>query len=244
MARFFVSASNIFGGVAYLSGRDAEHIRVLRIRRGETFTVCDGAGTDYTCRLTKNDGEGVEAEILGKSPSSGEPSVDCTVYAAFSKGDRPDFTVQKCVEMGASGIVFFPSARCVAKHDGVSLIKKLNRWQKIAEEAAKQCGRGKVPEIKAAPGFDSAVKSAAAADVPLFLYELEQSLSLKAALEEKPGFKTVSIVTGPEGGFEPEEASAAVDAGMRSVTVGKRILRCETAPMCALAGVLFFTGDM
>lgn len=240
MARFFIAASNIFGGVAALSAADAEHLRVLRIRRGETFTVCDGAGTDYTCRL----GEDGSVEITGSSPSVGEPSVKVRVFAAYSKGDRMDFTVQKCVELGAHEIILFPSSRCIARPDDAGAPKKLARWQRISEEAAKQSGRGIIPAVSALPTFESAVGAAKSAGLPLFLYEDERETTLKSALASAEDLACVSVMTGPEGGFEPSEAAYAKRSGMLSVTLGPRILRCETAPMCAVAAVMLFSGNM
>lgn len=242
MPRFFITASNVFGDVAYLDAKTVEHLRVLRIRQGEKFIVCDGEGVDYVCRLTgKSDGS---AEIIEKRPTSGEPSVDVSVFAAFSKGDRTDTVIQKCVEMGAKDITFFPSARCVARPDEKSLIKKQNRWQAIALEAAKQSERGVVPKVYVHTAFDAAVAAAAKAELPLFLYENEREFGLRAALEARPGAKTISIFSGPEGGFEETEAAFAAECGLLSVTLGPRILRCETAPMCALSAIMFFTGNL
>ncbi len=244
MPRFFITASNIFGGTAYLSAQDIEHMRVLRIRRGEIFTVCDSNGTDYTCRLDESDPTGMSAEIISASPSRGEPSVSCTIYAAFSKGDKMDSVIQKCVELGANGIVVFPSARCVSKPDGAALLKKLNRWQRIAAEAAKQSERGMIPQVSAVATFKDAVSLASKADVPLFLYENERKLGIVSALEVRKDAKTVSIVTGPEGGFEQDEVEAALGYGMISASLGTRILRCETAPVVALSAVMCLTGNL
>jgi len=244
MSRFFITASNIFGGMAYLSKEDADHIKVLRIRKGEIFTVCDGNGTDYTCRLSDNDGEDLCVEIVDKTPSPGEPNVKCSVFAAFSKGDKLESVIQKSVELGASEIVAFPSKRCVSKPEGVSLLRKTERWQKIAKEAAKQSERGIVPLVSVMPTYENAVKKAAEAELPIFCYEEEKSHSLKAALEQAGEIKTVSIFTGPEGGFEPSEAALAVQYGMKSVTLGPRILRCETAPVSVLSAVMLFTDNM
>lgn len=244
MARFFIAASNIFGGVAYLNAEEAEHIRVLRIRSGETFTVCDGNGNDYVCRLGEKTSDGISAEILETLPSTGEPGVECTVYAALPKGDKAETIIQKSVELGAASIVFFPSARCVSRPSEASLISKLGRWQKIAAEAAKQSGRGRIPTVSALSSFVLAMDEAAKTDLPLFLYEDEQGLSLRAAIEGKPDAKTVSVVTGPEGGFEKEEVEAAKQAGLLSVSLGKRILRCETAPLAALTAVMLMSGNL
>ncbi len=243
MPRFFVAASNIFGGIAYLNAKEIEHIRALRIRHGESFTVCDGDGKDYTCRLTKLTPDGAEAEVIDILPSTGEPSVFSTVYIAYAKGDRLETAVQKSVELGATEIVLFPSARCVSKPENLSVVHKTGRLQKIAEEAAKQSGRGKIPWVKAASSFENAVQSAAKSDLPLFLYENEKQQSLKEVLNNSD-YQSVSIMTGPEGGFEPEEAAYAVENGMKSLSIGPRILRCETAPLAALAAVMYHTDNM
>jgi 16S rRNA (uracil1498-N3)-methyltransferase len=244
MPRFFVAASNIFGGIAYLNAKEIEHIKALRIRHDESFTVCDGDGKDYTCRLTKLTPDGAEAEIVDSAPSKGEPSVFCTVYAAYAKGDKLETIVQKAVELGASEIVLFPSARCVSKPETLSVVHKTGRLQKIAEEAAKQSGRGKIPWVTAVSSFENAVQSAVKSGLSLFLYEDEKQLSLKDALNDSAEYKKIALMTGPEGGFEPEEAAYAVQNGMHSVSVGPRILRCETAPLAALAAVMYHTGNM
>lgn len=244
MARFFVAASNIFGGIAYLNGKDLDHIKALRIRDGEEFTVCDGDGTDYSCVLSMVDGQSAQARILETAPSRGEPTVQCTVYAAYSKGDKLEHVVQKAVELGASAVVLFPCRRCVSRPEGAALIKKTARLEKIAEEAAKQCGRGRIPRVSTVPDFQTAIKAASSAELPLFCYEDERHTLLKQAIEGCGEIKTASVVTGPEGGFEPEEAELACSLGMISVTMGPRILRCETAPLCALTAVMYSTGNL
>ena len=245
MARFFVAASNLFGGAAYLNKTELEHIKVLRLRQGEVFTVCDGNGTDYTCELTKNEDGELVGRILDKQPSKGEPSVDVTVYAALAKGDRNEKVIQKCVELGAREIVIFPSARCIVKLEGdAATAKKADRWQKIALEAAQQCGRGIIPIVKYVTSFELAVDLAAGAELALFLYENEDRLGIHDAVVSHADAKTISIFTGPEGGFEPWEAEYAQKHGMTSVTLGPRILRCETAPMCGVVAAMLLTGNL
>lgn len=243
MPRFFIATSNIFGGVAYLNAKEIEHLRALRIRHGESFTLCDGDGRDYTCKLVKVTPEGAEAEIIEVLPTVSEPTVTCTVYVAFAKGDKLETVVQKSVELGATGIVIYPSARCVSKPEGLSVLHKTGRLQKIAEEAAKQSGRGLIPIVATEPAFHHAVFAARKADLPLFLYEGETALHLKDALNSKTDIKSVSVMTGPEGGFDPEEAAFAAENGMLSVSLGPRILRCETAPLAALSAVMYHTGN-
>ncbi|MBP5165647.1 MAG: 16S rRNA (uracil(1498)-N(3))-methyltransferase [Oscillospiraceae bacterium] len=245
MPKFFIAASNIFGGMAYIEGKDAEHLRVLRLKRGEKLIVCDGEGNDYECRLTSSGPEGAEAEIIRVIPSRSEPDVFAQVYAAFPKGDKAETIVQKSVELGASRIVFFRSERCVSRPDAAAIIKKLERWNKISEEAAKQCGRASIPEVGIEQSFETMLEHASQAQLGLFFWEEEHLRSMKKTLEAAgDGITSVSIVTGPEGGFEKHEADTAEKAGLIPVSLGKRILRCETAPLCALAALMYHTNNL
>ena len=170
MARFFISASNMFGGIAYLSSAEREHIKVLRLRQGEIFTVCDGSGNDYTCKLEKTEDGDLCGRIIESQPSVGEPTVNVSVFAALAKGDKNETVIQKCVELGAHEIIIFPSARCVSRINGqAAALKKTERWQKISLEAAKQSGRGIVPQVRYVEDFNVAVAMAANAELPLFL---------------------------------------------------------------------------
>ena len=155
-----------------------------------------------------------------------------------------DYAVQKSVELGAHAIRLFPASRCVVRYEGKDVPKKLARLQKIALEAAKQSGRGIVPAVTMASDFRSAMTEAALAEQPLFFYENETGQNLRAVLERRPGFQSASLVIGPEGGFADEEAALALELGLSSVSLGARILRAETAPVAALAGVLFASGDL
>lgn len=239
MPRFFVGPEQILGEGVLLDVEDRRHLAVLRLTPEETITVCDGEGTDYICRYTGGDA----AEILARRPSTGEPSVDCTVYAAFSKGDRMDLVIQKSVELGAVRIVLFPSARCVARYEDKGLEKKLARWGKIALEAAKQSGRGRVPAVDAVSSFSEAVSDASTADTALFFYEDERQCGFREALEAGLPARRIALMTGPEGGFAPEEAALAREK-MQLCSLGPRILRCETAPVAALAAIMFARGEL
>ena len=240
MIRFFASPSDISGGYIRLSEEDAAHIRSLRLRPTELFTVCDGEGADHICRLGEHGA--TVAEIIETRRSRGEPSVSCCVYIALSKGHRLEYAVQKSVELGAAKIVIFSAARCVTVPGNME--KRITRLRRIALETAKQSGRGRIPEITAAESFRLAVEDAARAHLRLFCYEEEEKRSLKEALESGGEICTVSIITGPEGGFEPDEARLAAESGMQTVTLGPRILRCETAPAAVLAAVMLHTGNM
>lgn len=244
MPRFFIAAGNILGGVAYIEGKDIEHLKVLRIKRGEVFTVCDGKGRDFICRLKSADSKSAEAEIVEIKDSAGEPSVFCTMYAAFPKAEKAESIIQKTVELGASRIVFFPSSRCVSRPDETAALKKCIRWQKISEEAAKQCSRGIIPEVLVNMSFEKTIEQAAKSEMPLFFYEAKTDFTIKEALSSKQGYKEASLVTGPEGGFEEDEVKTAKENGMHITSMGSRILRCETAPICALASLMYHTDNL
>jgi len=260
MARFFTDSSNISGGIITLGAEDKAHIRSLRLRPNERFIVCDGEGTDYICKLAEpyadssNDeakslggkesrSAAAYAEIVETHPSSGEPSVVCTVFIAFAKGERLEYAIQKSIELGARDIMLFPSERCVSIPGDMN--KKAIRLQKIALETAKQCGRGIVPQVQVLDSLKEALDMAVRSDLALFPYECEEEFGLKQAMGKwGEDMKSVSIVTGPEGGFEPHEADLAKEIGMARVTLGKRILRCETAPVAVLSAVMFHTGNL
>lgn len=242
MARFFVAASNIFGGIAYIKGKDAEHARVLRLREGEIVVVCDGKGNEYSCRIKSSSPQEVTAEIVSEGPSAGEPDVACTVFAAWPKGDKAETIVQKSVELGAVKIVFFPSERCVSRPDADSAMKKCARLNKIAEEAAKQCGRGILPSVSCVASYAEMLSASSECAVRLFFYEGGGESLRDIFKRDNPA--SVAIVTGPEGGFEPSEAEMAKDCGLVPATLGNRILRCETAPPAALAAIMLLTGNL
>lgn len=227
-----------------LTGDDAHHIsRVLRMKSGENLIICDGMGTDYSCVLTDTEGGNAHCQIQERVPSRGEPEADVTLFMALPKGDKMDFIVQKAVELGASTIVPYAASRCVSRPDGKALAKKIERWRKIAREAAQQCGRGRVPAVMECIDFSSVVERAAQTEMPLFFYEMEQETSVRMALCAHT-FASAAIVIGPEGGFAEEEAQMARQHGLTSVSLGPRILRCETAPLAALTAVLYESGNL
>ena len=243
MPKFFVSADTIQGGFLVLSGENAAHAKVLRLKSGDSVTVCDGNGCDYACTVSDVSPGRIGLVVHSQSPSAAEPSVRCSVYMAYAKADKFEHVIQKATELGACEIIAFPSARCVSRPDEKSLEKKRERWQKIAASAAEQSGRGKIPEVITVESFAHAVRRSCKSDLALFPYENEQRLSLRTALGAGD-YGSVSIMTGPEGGFTPEEVALARGAGMQICSLGPRILRCETAPLCALTAVLFAAGDL
>ena len=245
MPRFFIRTGAEVGDTLFLQGEQAAHMKVLRMRPGESLVLADGLGQDYHCSLLALGDKSAQVQVESVSPSLGEARVRTTVYAGLPKGERSDFIVQKSVELGAAEIVFFHSERCVAKLEEKSAGKKLERWNRIAEEAAMQSGRGVVPQVRFLSGFAAMTAEAAGAEFRAFLWEEEHALSLKAALEARgKDFTTAAMITGPEGGFSAAEAERAKAAGIDPVTVGRRILRCETAPLCALTALMYHTDDL
>lgn len=225
---------------AFLSGADARHLAVvLRAKPGMNVTLCDGAGTDYACAVRTADPDRVELEIISTAPSASEPSVPVTLYVGYPKQDKLEWIIQKAVELGAVEIVPFFSRFCVAAPKKEEA--KNGRYNRIAFEAAKQAGRGVIPRVAMPLTFAQMVQQAAAKDRALFCYEAGGE-PLLSRLEGPVG--TLAIITGSEGGFSPEEAQAAVQAGCVPVTLGPRILRCETAPLAALAMAMALTGNL
>lgn len=241
MPKFFVDHLSSEDSQITITGQQAEHLRVLRLRAGDPVMLCDGKGLDYQAELLDIHSGLAVLAIQSHIPSQSEPKISCTVYMSFSKGDKLEHVIQKATELGANSVVAFPSSRSVAKYDGRTLEKKLPRWQKIADSAAEQAGRGRIPSVQAANSYSEAIRMAAQADRGLFFYENEHAHTLTAALTGS--FQTVSIVTGPEGGFSPEETDLAAAAGLQICTLGRRILRCETAPLCALSAVMYAAGE-
>ena len=242
MARFFMAGTNLLGGMAILRGRDAEHVRVLRLRPGEDMIICDGEGTDYKCRLVRSDKDEAECEVIEVVPCQAEPSVKVTVLCGLPKGDKTDYIIQKCVEAGAAEILFFNASRCVAKPDTPE--KKLERWRRISEEAAKQSGRGVIPRVDWCGEFADALNEAAHRELGLFMYETGEREKLDEVLTAHKDVKTAAIITGPEGGFAPFEADLARLCGLHLCSMGERILRCETAPVVALTATMYATGNL
>jgi 16S rRNA (uracil1498-N3)-methyltransferase len=237
-----MAGTNIAGGTAIIRGRDAEHVKVLRLKPGEDVVICDGKGTDYRCRLVQADKEQAQVEVVEVVPCPAEPSVKVTVLCGLPKGDKTEYIIQKCVEAGAEEILFFQSSRCVARPDAPE--KKLERWQRISEEAAKQSGRGIIPKVDWIGEFADALNAAVQKELGLFLYETGERESLNAVLEAHRDVKTLALITGPEGGFAPFEADLARITGLRICSMGQRILRCETAPVVALSAAMYATGNL
>ncbi len=240
MPRFFVN--EIDENDITLTGSDANHIgRSLRMRVGEELTVCC-CGVDYDCKISGITADTVSLELIEKHICAAEPTVEVTLFQAVPKLDKLEYIIQKSVELGVSRIVPVLTRRCISRPDEKDFAKKLARLNKIAAEAAKQSGRGMIPEVTPIVSYKQALSMMKELDRTVLLYEEEGGCSFGKV--DFDGVKTVGLVVGSEGGFDKEEADAAVEIGAAQVWLGKRILRCETAPITALSILMFLTNNM
>ena len=243
MTRFFVSPEEMISDQVILSGENATHAKVLRLKPGENILICDGQGNECICSVEDFSDGKLKVNVLKRQNSSSEAAIKASVYVAFPKSDKLEHVIQKATELGAYEIVTFPSSRCIAKLTDKDKVKKLERWQKIAASAAEQSGRGRIPDVIILSSYKDALKHAVdSSDKAILFYENETAVTLHMALENK-SFSSISLITGPEGGLDPAEITIAKEKGVEICTLGKRILRCETAPLCALSAVMYATGD-
>ncbi len=234
MPKFFVDT--ILGDRYDITGEDALHIaKSLRMREGEPLSLGDAQGLDYTCRIMTVTPERVELEVLYKQPSESEPAVEVSLYQSLPKGDKFEWILQKAVELGVKSIHPVLTQRSIVRPDRAAGIKKQQRWQKLAGEAAKQSHRGIIPVVHPILPLPKAL-AAMEKDVFLLLFYEGGGAHLKALLP-RAGNK-IAIFIGPEGGFHPEEVTLLMERGAESATLGKRILRTETAPIAALSIIM------
>lgn len=253
MPRFFIAppkAESASAGSIILDGENARHIAgSLRMRPGDALTLCDGIGTDYTCRISEIGQSSVTAEILHRSASSSEPSRKISLYQCLPKFDKLETIIQKTTELGVYSLHPVASSRCISKLSSDAWKKKAVRYQKIALEAAKQSGRGYIPAIYPPCSFQAAINDACCAGHVILFYEKTaqplRRILAEIAVQQKPQCDLpIAVFVGPEGGFSPEEVELAVGRGAHIATLGPRILRTETAPIAALSIILYHTGEM
>lgn len=240
MPRFFVDYSG--GDTITITNPDAHHIlHSLRMAVGEELTLTC-RGTDYFCAIEAATSDEVVCRILSSEESRSEPTISLTLYQALPKGDKFETIIQKSVELGATRIVPLISRRCVSRPDDKSFSKKLERYRKIALEAAKQSGRGIVPEIAPLMSWSEAVSDAVKADTAVICYENEGGKRF-SEMTISDG-QSVSLIIGSEGGFDEEEVRFAEKSGITPIWLGNRILRCETAPLAAISIIMNISGNM
>ena len=241
MARFFVTKDDITDNQITIADKDAFHIaRSLRMAVGDKLTVCDESGTEYLCTLSRIRDDECLCDIISSNAGRTESPVHITLFMAYPKGDKLETVVQKSVELGASEIIPFESSRCIKRPAAEKADKITDRLSRIAEEAAKQCGRSRLPRVSKMVKFNEVTSRIKDYDLALFCYEGEGATSLKKALEsygKKAG--SIAVIIGSEGGFCEEEARLITEAGASCVNLGPRILRCETAPDYCLSAISY-----
>ncbi len=243
--RYFTT--EISDGTAVLRGADAHHLsRVMRAKQGDTVILCDGNAVEYTATITGFGDELVEFSVEEGYPSAAEPDIDVTLLVGYPKQDKLEQIIRHGVELGCAHFVPFFSRYCVAAPKKEE--QKNERYNRIAFEAAKQCGRGVLPDVALPlPNFGAVCRSLGEYDLVLFCYECggQPLRQLMADLPRTEGRKPkIAIITGAEGGFAVEEAAAAANAGAKTIGLGPRILRCETAPLAVLSAVMTLTGNL
>lgn len=249
MRRFFTEPENIKGDTAIIKD-DAAHIsRVLRMEIGDEILVFDGSGYEYIAVLTDINKNECIAKIVEKQVSLSEPEIKITLFQGIPKSTKMDYIIQKAVELGVSEIVPVEMDRCVVKLDGnKAKTEKVKRWQKISLEAVKQCGRGKIPEIKIPVDFKTAVKMLKTDyDIAIMPYEImghSGDKGLKAMLKANPNAKKIAIIVGSEGGFSDSEASFAQENAIFQCGLGKRILRTETVGSALISIIMYEKDEM
>lgn len=241
MQHFFVTPSQVKEDVIIIEGSDVNHMKnVLRMHPGEEVTISDGNNKQYLCRIDRYEDADAILEIIEEQESDTELSSRIYLFQGLPKQDKMELIVQKAVELGAYQVIPVATKRCVVKLDEKKARKKVERWQQIAESAAKQAGRGFIPEVHDVMSFKEALEYSKELDVVLIPYELAEGMDGTKVLINsiRPG-QSVGVYIGPEGGFEREEVEYAIKNGAKAITLGKRILRTETAGLTTLSVLMF-----
>lgn len=246
MPKFFVPRENIRDDKIIINGEDVAHIKkVLRLGIGDEITMCDGVGRDYSAKIHSIEDKEITCGIISERKSDTEPNIKVTIYQGIPKGSKMDYIIQKTTELGITKIVPCIMSRCVVKIESEKdALKKQSRWQKIAEEAAKQSGRGIIPEVCMPCTFSEAVLMMKQDDICFAPYECEETNTLKNTLSLCDNPLSVSFMIGPEGGYAANEAEQLKQYNIPTVTLGKRILRTETAGEAVLSMVMYEIGDI
>jgi len=244
MRRFFVEPGLLQGESVVLTGELCRHIAtVLRLKEGDTIRLADGTGREAVASITAVEKEGVRVAIRQMANAAAGDTLRITIYQGLPKGEKLELILQKCTELGASEIVPFMAARSITRLEGDKLEKRVARWQKIAQEAARQSERGTVPLVGFAPGMAQLLQRDEH-ELRLLLWEEEEEQSLREVLAAAQRPKSIAVIIGPEGGLTPDEAAMARAAGYRPVTLGKRILRTETAGLAVISILQYLWGDL
>ena len=242
MYHFFVTPKQVQDGFCTITGQDVNHIRnVLRMRQGEQIGIRDGISRNYICIIEELGTDRIRARILSEEKENSELPCRIYLFQGLPKSDKMDWIIQKAVELGVYRIIPLATRRAVVKLEGKRAEAKVQRWNAIAASAAKQSGRMVLPEVAGVAGFAEACAMAGQLDCALIPYELAEGIgeTRKILGGIRPGME-VAVMIGPEGGFDVEEVRNAQEAGILPITLGRRILRTETAGMAALSVLMFY----
>lgn len=241
MPRFFVDPSQVEGDRIIIRGGDVNHIRnVLRMRTADGLSVSDGQGRDYYCHIEQMDPEKICLRIDNSWDSYVELPVRLTLFQGIPKGDKMELIIQKAVELGAYRVVPVYTERTVVRLDPKKEEKKLKRWQMISESAAKQAGRGRVPQVGPAMTWQEALELSRGMDGCLIPYERAKGMNVsRETIRSMKGCASLAVFIGPEGGFSEKEIGTAMEAGAKPITLGKRVLRTETAGLAILSILMY-----
>lgn len=246
MSKFFITEYELVpGGTAYIVGDDARHIKKsLRVKEDDIIKVCDGRGNDYSARVEKLENDAVLVEVSERIDHNGEPKLKVNLFMAVTKGEGFEYAIQKCVEAGAASIQPLITEHTVINIAETKLDKRVERWNKISESAAKQSGRSAIPLVSYPLSMAEALKKPKGAEPSIICYVKEGTLGLKQLLKENPDADTLNVFIGPEGGFSPVEWEIAKMAGLKSVSLGKRILKAETAGFFVTLAAMYEYGEL
>ncbi len=252
MPKFFVDSEQVDNGEIKIIGNDVNHIKnVLRMKVGDTFQVCDNSNSEnFLVKISKYDNENIFCEILEKYEDNSESNIKVHIFQGLPKADKMELIIQKSVELGVNKITPVEMKRCVVKLDGKDRVKKVDRWQKIAEVAAKQSGRDIIPEICSVKNISQISENFEEYDLVLLCYENEKDLLLKDVLKSdeiiakskecngNTDFK-IAIIIGPEGGIDISEVEYMSNKGAKVISLGNRILRTETVALSLLSIIMY-----
>lgn len=241
MQHFFVTPDQVQGDRITILGSDVKHMKnVLRMHIGEQVTINDGNNISYLCRVESYQEDSAILHIEEEQMTDTELSSRIYLFQGLPKQDKMELIVQKAVELGVYEVIPVATKRAVVKLDEKKALKKVARWQQIAEGAAKQAARGYIPKVHNLMNYKEALSYAEDLDVVFIPYELAEGMKeTKRLIEEIHPGESIGIFIGPEGGFEVEEVEAAIAMGAKSITLGKRILRTETAGLTTLSILMF-----
>lgn len=238
MSKFFISNDLIKDNKVFINGENANHIiNALRYKIGEEIEISSGDGYDYICKIEEISKNNVVAKIIDCFGNESEPKVKITLYQGLPKAEKMELIIQKCVELGIDEIIPVNTDRCIVKLAGKE-DKKITRWNKISEAAAKQSRRGKIPIIHSVINFNKAIKDATKNHLNIIPYEKEKNIGIKNIIKDFKG-QNIGIFIGPEGGFSDKEIQLAKENNILPITLGKRILRTETAGFITTAILLY-----